>query len=209
LQVYRAAGCAACHTTQIGQDGVACDVVLTGAGKNPAAVTNLILTLKLTGLTKDEADAVSSKISAVGGKVETHIVPVGADISRNWGMRHSVADDFLWDNPVQLGSIRVGPDLANVGLRYDANWELLHLYAPASETKDSTMPPFRFLFRMQKIGAAASSDALQLPQGFAPPEGCEIVPKESAKNLVAYLLSLRANVPLHDAPFTTPAAPQK
>ena len=40
LQVYRANGCAACHTEQVRQDGVACDVVLTGAGKkNPAAVT--------------------------------------------------------------------------------------------------------------------------------------------------------------------------
>lgn len=209
LQVYRAVGCAACHTTQVGQSGVVCDVVLTGAGNNPSAVSNLISTLKLTGLTKDEADAVSGQISAAGGKTETHIVPIGADISRNWGMRHSVAEDFLWDNPVQLGSIRIGPDLANVGLRYDMNWELLHLYAPSSEVKDSAMPPFRFLFRKQKIGAAPSPDALQLPEGFAPPAGYEIVPKESAKNLAAYLLSLRANVALHDAPFTTPAAPQK
>jgi cytochrome c oxidase cbb3-type subunit II len=209
LQVYRAAGCAACHTTQVGQEGVVCDVVLTGAGNNPSAVSNLISSLKLTGLTKDEADAVSGQISAASGKTETHIVPVGVDISRNWGMRHSVAEDFLWDNPVQLGSIRVGPDLANVGLRYNVNWELLHLYAPASEVKGSIMPPFRFLFSSQKIGAAPSPDALQLPEGFAPPAGYEIVPKECAKNLTAYLLSLRANVPLHDAPFTTPAAPQK
>jgi cytochrome c oxidase cbb3-type subunit 2 len=209
LQVYRAAGCAACHTTQVGQDGVLCDVVLTGAGKNPSAVSNLISSLKLTDLTKDQAVAVSGQISAVGGKTETHIVPVGPDILRGWGMRHSVAEDFLWDNPVQLGSIRVGPDLANVGLRYDENWELLHLYAPGCKVNGSTMPPFRFLFEKQKIGAMLSSDALQLPEGFAPPAGYEILPKESAKNLVAYLLSLRANVPLHDAPFTTPDAPKK
>lgn len=209
LQIYRAAGCAACHTTQVGQDGVVCDVVLSGAGHNPSAVSNLISTLKLTGLTKDEADAVSGQISAAGGKTETHIVPIGPDIARHWGLRHSVAEDFLWDNPVQLGSLRVGPDLANVGLRYNLNWELLHLYAPASEVKGSLMPPFRFLFRMQKIGGAPSPDALQLPEGFAPPAGYEVVPKESAKNLAAYLLSLRADVPLHDAPFTTLAAPQK
>ncbi len=209
LQVYRAAGCAACHTTQVGQSGVACDVVLTSAGSNPSAVSNLISTLQLTGLTKEEADAVSGQISTAGGKTETHIVPAGPDISRYWGLRRSVAEDFLWDNPVQLGSIRVGPDLANVGLRYDRNWELLHLYAPSSEVKGSLMPPFRFLFQKQKIGAAPSPDALQQPEGFAPPAGYEIVPKESAKNLAAYLVSLRADVPLHDAPFTTPAAPQK
>lgn len=209
LQVYRAAGCAACHTTQVGQDGVFCDVVLTGAGNKPSAVSNLISTLKLTGLDSDEANTVSAKISAAGGKTEIHIVPTGPDISRHWGLRHSVSEDFLWDDPVQLGSIRVGPDLANVGLRYDANWELLHLYAPSSEVKGSLMPPFRFLFKRQKISAAPAPDALQLPKGFAPPAGYEIVPLESAKNLAAYLLSLRADVPLHDAPFTTPAAPKK
>lgn len=181
LQVYRAYGCAACHTTQVQQDGVVCDVVLTG--KNPPAMSNLISTLKLTGLTKEEADAVSSQITAKGGKSETHIVPTGADISRGWGMRHSVAEDFLWDNPVQLGSVRVGPDLSNVGMRYDAAWEFKHLYDPQATSKTSTMPPFKFLFE----------------------NGNESVPTEDARNLVAYLLSLRADVPLHDAPFTTAA----
>ena len=50
LQVYRANGCAACHTEQIRQDGVACDVVLTSPGKNPAAVSNLVAKLKLSGI---------------------------------------------------------------------------------------------------------------------------------------------------------------
>lgn len=208
LQVYRANGCAACHTTQIGQDGVVCDVVLTGAGNNPTAVNHLISTLKLSGVTKDEADAVSGQISAIGGKTETHIIPTGADISRpGWGLRHSVAEDFLWDSPVQLGSIRVGPDLANVGLRYDMNWELVHLYAPTSESKTSTMPPFRYLFTVKKIGAVPSSDALPLPADAAPAAGYEVVPTEDAKNLAAYLVSLRADVALHDAPFTTAPAP--
>lgn len=209
LQVYRANGCAACHTTQVGQEGVVCDVVLTGAGSNPAAVTNLISTLKLTGLTKDEADLVAGRITAVGGKTETHIVPVGADIARGWGMRHSVAEDFLWDDPVQLGNNRIGPDLSNVGQRYPMDWELVHLYAPQSSVTHSTMPPFRFLFVKEKIGDAPSPDALKLTGDLAPPAGYEIVPTEDAKNLVAYLLSLRADVPLHDAPFTTLAATKK
>jgi cbb3-type cytochrome oxidase cytochrome c subunit len=203
LQVYRAEGCAACHTTQVQQNGIACDVVLMNAGKNPVAVSNLISTLKLTGLTKDEADAVASKVTAAGGKVETHIVATGADIARGWGLRRSVAEDFLWDAPVQLGNIRIGPDLANVGARLpDANWQLLHLYAPQSVVKNSAMPPFRFLFETKKIGDAPLADALQLPKEFAPPAGYEVVPTDDAENLAAYLLSLRADVPLHDAPFT-------
>jgi hypothetical protein len=186
LQVYRAYGCAACHTTQVRQDGVVCDVVLTGAGGKPTVVSNLIATLKLTGLTKDEADTVSGKITAAGGKSETHIVPTGPDIPR-WGLRRSVAEDFLWDNPVQPGNNRIGPDLSNVGLRYDESWEYAHLYNPKSKVPNSVMPSYRFLF------AHGSADAQS------------IVPSEDAKNLVAYLLSLRADVPLYDAPFTAAA----
>jgi hypothetical protein len=181
-------------------------VVLTAPGSNPSAVNELVSSLTLTNLTKSEADAVSTRISAAGGKTETHIVPVGADISRHWGMRHSVAEDFLWDTPVQLGSVRVGPDLSNVGMRYDVNWQLAHLYAPRSESKTSTMPPFHFLFTVQKIGTEPSPDALQLPAEFAPPAGYEVVPSDDAKNLAAYLVSLRADVPLYDAPFSTASA---
>jgi cbb3-type cytochrome oxidase cytochrome c subunit len=208
LQVYRANGCAACHTEQVQQTGVACDVVLTAAGKkDPSAVSNLVATLKLTGLTEEEAGNVSDSITAVGGKTETHIVAVGPDIARGWGLRRSVAEDFLYDNVVQLGSLRVGPDLAGVGSRLpDANWQLLHLYAPKSVVKDSLMPPFRYLFETKKIGDTPSPDALNLPPGFTPPAGCEVVPKPEARELLAYLLSLHADAPLYDAPFTPPAA---
>ena len=203
LQVYRANGCAACHTEQVRQSGIACDVVLTSPGKNPAMVSNLVSTLKLNGLAKEVADAVSDTISAAGGKAEIHIVATGPDIARGWGTRQSVAEDFLYDYPVQLGSLRAGPDLSNAGVRApDANWQLVHLYAPSSEVKDSTMPPFRYLFELRKIGGAPSPDALVFPKGFGPPAGYVVVPKPEAKELAAYLLSLRANVPLFSAPFT-------
>lgn len=208
LQIYRANGCAACHTEQVQQDGVVCDVVLSSAGKkNPAAVSNLVATLKLINLTEQEAEAAAQKITDAGGKVETHIIATGADIARGWGLRHSVAEDFLYDNPVQPGGLRVGPDLADVGRRLpDANWQLLHLYAPKSVMKDSAMPPFRYLFATKKIGAAPSPEALNLPEKFAPAAGYEVVPRPDAKKLVAYLLSLHADVPLYDAPFTPPQA---
>lgn len=203
LQVYRANGCAACHTEQVQQDGVACEVVLSSAGKNPTAVSNLLSTLNLHNLSQEEAQAASDKITAAGGKVETRIVAVGPDIARGWGLRHSVAEDFLYDNVVQLGSFRIGPDLADVGARLpDANWQLLHLYAPKRVVKDSLMPPFRYLFETRKIGDSPSPDALNLPPGFKPAAGYEVVPKPEAKQLVAYLLSLHADVPLYDAPFT-------
>ena len=218
LRVYRANGCAACHTEQIRQTGVACDVVLNSAGKNPAAVSNLVSTLKLNGLAKEMAEAVSDKITAAGGKVEIHIVATGEDIARaGWGMRQSVAEDYLYDYPVQIGNLRVGPDLSNIGVRDpDLNWQLVHLYAPSSEAKGSTMPPFRYLFEIRKISGTGASpvqtgetpvpqpspDALVFPKGFGPPIGYEVVPKPEAKELGAYLLSLRANAPLYSAPYT-------
>jgi cytochrome c oxidase cbb3-type subunit 2 len=205
LQVYLANGCAACHTEQVRQDGVVCDVVLTAAGKKPTVVSNLVSTLKLTGLTREEADADSDKISAAGGTVETHVVATGADISRGWGIRRSVAADYLYDYPVQLGSLRAGPDLANIGTRDpDLNWQLVHLYAPQALVKGSAMPPFRFLFEVRKInpGDAPSPDALKFPKDFALPAGCEVMPTPEAKQLAAYLLSLRQDAPLYEAPFT-------
>ena len=202
LSVYRANGCAACHTEQVRQTGMTCDVTLADAGKTPAVVTNLILSLKLTGLTKEEADKVTDKITAAGGKAEIHIAATGPDIARGWGMRQSVAEDYLYDQPVQLGSLRAGPDLSNIGARADANWQLLHLYAPRSVVKGSTMPPFRYLFEVRKIGREPSPDALKLPPEFAPPAGYEVVPKPEARELAAYLSSLRANAPLYSAPIS-------
>jgi cytochrome c oxidase cbb3-type subunit II len=200
--VYRANGCAVCHTEQVRQTGMTCGVTLTEAGKNPQAVTNLISSLVLTNLTKEEADAASAKITAGGGKTEIHIAATGPDIARGWGMRQSVAEDYLYDLPVQLGSLRAGPDLANAGARADASWQLLHLYAPKSEVKGSAMPPFRYLFEVRKIGREPSPDALKLPPEFAPPAGYEVVPKPEARELAAYLLSLRANAPLYSAPIS-------
>jgi cytochrome c oxidase cbb3-type subunit 2 len=210
LQVYRANGCAACHTEQVQQSGVACDVVLTSAGKNPAALTNAITSLKLNAIDKVAADNAMDAITVAGGNAEIHILATGSDIARGWGRRHSVAEDFLFDSPVQLGSIRIGPDLADVGARLpDANWHLLHLYAPQGVVKGSAMPPFRYLFQVRKIGTVPSRDALNLPKDFAPPAGYEVVPTAQAQELAAYLLSLHADVPLRDAPFTQPLAVSK
>jgi cbb3-type cytochrome oxidase cytochrome c subunit len=227
LQVYRANGCAACHTEQVQQSGVVCALVVTSIGPNRDAVVKAITQSEpnqtgplehlvalpgevLSYLTKEQADAAVDKVTAAGGNAEIHIVPTGPDITRGWGRRHSVAEDFLYDDPVQLGSVRIGPDLADVGARSpDANWQLLHLYAPQSVVKGSAMPPFGYLFQVRKIGREPLPDALNLPKGFAPPSGYEVVPTAEARELAAYLLSLRADVPLRDAPFTQPLAVSK
>jgi cytochrome c oxidase cbb3-type subunit 2 len=41
----------------------------------------------------------------------------GADLERKWGQRRSAPRDYIFDRPVMLGKMRLGPDLANVGHR--------------------------------------------------------------------------------------------
>jgi cbb3-type cytochrome oxidase cytochrome c subunit len=221
LDVYRANGCAACHTQQIRQTGTEAEVLLTEIGTNQAAVVKTIATVKtnfsdadlnaslpltiLRGEDKQKCDALAKALGNVGAKAEVWIVPVGPEIARGWGKRRTVAEDFLFDSPVMPGSQRIGPDLANVGLRLpDANWHLMHLYNPKT-VPNSSMPPYRFLFEKRRIERAPSPDALPLAGDLAPEPGYEIVPKPAARALAAYLTSLHATAPLFDSPLTLPA----
>jgi cytochrome c oxidase cbb3-type subunit 2 len=55
----------------------------------------------------------------------------GADIERGWGVRRSVARDYIYDEPPLMGTMRTGPDLFNIGARQpSAQWHYLHLYQP-------------------------------------------------------------------------------
>ncbi|MBI5388582.1 MAG: cbb3-type cytochrome c oxidase subunit II [Verrucomicrobia bacterium] len=126
----------------------------------------------------------------------------GYDNARGWGKRRSVAQDYLFDEPVQLGARRVGPDLSNVGLRFtNETFFLEFLYNPQMHHPGSTMPPFPFLFDRRRIGKTPSPDALKLPQQFAPEAGYEVVPKSGARKLAAYLVSLQSEAPLFEAPW--------
>ena len=86
--------------------------------------------------------ALPTKSPPPAAKSETHIIATGPDIARGWGVRQSVAEDYLYDDPVQLGSLRAGPDLADVGVR-DAGREL------------AVAPPLRAAARREKFRHAA------------------------------------------------------
>jgi cytochrome c oxidase cbb3-type subunit 2 len=140
----------------------------------------------------------------------------GPDIDRKWGTRRTVARDYLYEKPVTLGSMRIGPDLANVGTRreegkfeHSPEWHYLHLYDARTVRPGSLMPPFRYLFREQKITGERSAEALDLKGENAPREGYEVVPKAEAKALVGYLQSLNRTHPLAEvsAGAAAPAAP--
>ena len=130
----------------------------------------------------------------------------GTDLDRKWGLRRSVARDYIYDKPVMLGAMRIGPDLANVGIRrqegafeYSPEWHYLHLYNPRTVRPGSIMPSFRYLFVQRKIVGQRSLDALDLKGPDAPPEGDEVVPNADARALVGYLQSLNRSNPLPEA----------
>ena len=130
----------------------------------------------------------------------------GADFERGWGPRQTVPRDYILEDRVLLGTMRTGPDLANVGGRaLSADWHHQHLYNPQITSPGSVMPPFRYLYRMQEIDPEGPSpDAVDVPADFpyAPPPGYEVVPTDEAKALVAYLLSLRIDYELPEAKFS-------
>jgi cytochrome c oxidase cbb3-type subunit 2 len=131
----------------------------------------------------------------------------GADIDRGWGPRATVARDYITQERVLLGTMRTGPDLANIGgrLQGDAGreWHHKHLYNPQITSKGSNMPPFVFLYTLQKIDGKPSPKAVSIPADseYAPEPGYEIVPTRRAEALVEYLLSLKIDYSLPEAPI--------
>ena len=62
------------------------------------------------------------RIYAANGCVYCHSQQVRADyaasdIERKWGVRRSAPRDYLFERPVVLGKMRLGPDLSNIGKR--------------------------------------------------------------------------------------------
>lgn len=116
--------------------------------------------------------------------------PFGVDIVRGWGRRGSLAIDYVGQQPPFLGTMRTGPDLADIGTRQPSDvWHLLHMYDPQLTSPGSNMPPFRFLFDEVP---APDERALALPEGTVP-EGIAVVPNARGSALVAYLKALRQN----------------
>jgi len=124
----------------------------------------------------------------------------GNDIERKWGTRRTVAQDFLLDHPPQIGSVRLGPDLANMGLRKgtnDLDWHYQHLLAPRSLVPKSNMPKYQYLFEKRKATGAQFGKAYTAPDQ----KDVEFVPTEECHALVAYLISLKQLGSVFEAPI--------
>jgi len=99
-----------------------------------------------------------ARVYAANGCVYCHSEQVrpeyaGADIERGWGNRRSAPRDYIFDRPVQLGKMRMGQDLANIGAR-----------APAEQ---QSPPP---------AGAASPAGSPAAPTQGAPAPGAAALP---------------------------------
>lgn len=162
-------------------------------------------------------------LKTTDSKVEVTVHNNGVDLGRGWGKRQSVARDYVHDANILLGHRRIGPDLANIGSRAPEDhvgemnlyapatngvarleerrqWHLQRLYRPESTHEGAKCPSYSFLFDVSDDGATSSSQALNLPEKFAPAAGKRVVPKPEASQLVAWLLSQKADVSLPEAP---------
>ena len=131
------------------------------------------------------------------------------DMDKTWGGRPGIPADYAWrtrlDNlraPASvLGTERTGPDLTEVGERQPSeDWHYLHLYNPRSVVTASIMPAYPWLFT--NVTTAGQYDKeVNVPDEFRTDRAGHIVPTEKARQLVAYLLSLKqVNLPDGAAP---------
>ena len=65
---------------------------------------------------------------------------------------YSVAGEFVYDRPFQLGSKRTGPDLHRVGGRYSDEWHRIHLINPRDVVPESNMPAYPWLAKTRADG---------------------------------------------------------
>lgn len=120
----------------------------------------------------------------------------GFDVERGWGKRPSVPRDYVLQHEVLLGHNRVGPDLANIGLReYSSEWLHKHLFMPQSVVEGSICQPSPFLYEQ------AEEPTEETIETSIDGESIFIKPSIRADRLVAYLEALKQDYELPEMAF--------
>lgn len=120
---------------------------------------------------------------------------LGPDQARGWG-RPSVPNDYRYDTPHLLGTMRTGPDLLNIAVRQPSrDWHLGHLYQPRAYLTGSIMPAYPYLFEKKRGPAQPGEVVVALPPGVVEP-GVRVVATQQAIDLVDYLLALDRTYPV-------------
>ena len=129
---------------------------------------------------------------------QVRLVESGFDVERGWGDRPSVARDYILQNEVSIGNTRIGPDLANLGLReYSDEWLHQHLFEPQTIVQESICPPSPFLYDIKYSdgeGIIKISNEQSEKDRF-------ISPSLRANRIVSYLQALRQDYELPEMSF--------
>ena len=149
-----------------------------------------------SGIAQQGAEEYVSLGCATCHTQQVRLLEAGFDVERGWGKRPSVPRDYILQNEVSIGNTRVGPDLANVGLRdYSDEWLHQHLFEPQSLVEDSICPPSPFLYET-KDEPSANTILIKNDK-----EDKHIVPSLRAERIVAYLQSLKQDYELPEISF--------
>ena len=155
--------------------------------------------VELAGLAKQGAEEYASLGCVTCHTQQVRRVETGFDVERGWGKRPSVPRDYVLQDHVLLGNSRIGPDLANLGLReYSDEWLHQHLFEPQSMIPSSLCPPSPFLY--DEIDEPFHSD-IEVSSGLDEDNTRYIRPSIRADRLVAYLQSLKQDYELPEVAF--------
>ena len=116
--------------------------------------------------------------------------PFGGDLERGWGRRRSLPEDLATVRTPLSGTMRTGPDLADIGWRQaERGWHHRHLYAPDAVSPGTLMPSYAHLYHVRPADAEVPAHAV--PLEVAGHRVAWLIPSEEAEALVDYLLSLQ------------------
>lgn len=149
-----------------------------------------------------ESERRGQAVFIANGCVACHTQQVrNIEMDKVWGSRPSIPADYFYSkermnvwqqSPSILGSERTGPDLSNVGERMpSASWQYIHLYNPRAMVPQSIMPAFTWLFKVKANADSARDVIVEVPGAFRKGVKGDIVATQDARDLVAYLLSLK------------------
>ena len=131
---------------------------------------------------------------------QVRTIDAGFDVERGWGQRPSVPRDYILQKEVLLGHNRVGPDLANIGLRgYTREWLHKHLFNPQILVEGSICQPSPFLYDVANEYSTGAINADNEADDNA--STIFIKPTLRANRIVSYLESLKQDYELPEMSF--------
>ncbi len=152
----------------------------------------------MSGTAKQGAEEYASLGCVTCHTQQVRRVETGFDVDRGWGKRPSVPRDYVMQDHVLLGNSRIGPDLANLGLRgYSDEWLHQHLFEPQSLLPASLCPPSPYLYEISDDPQSGNFEISSDDES----DSRYVRPSVRANRLVSYLKSLKQDYEFPEVSF--------